>query len=153
MKNSPLKRTKGLRRSGGPKRSQIPHGHTDGTSECLPESIRDLQAAREWMVRVTGSRKRPCAVCGSHGRTQGHHVIAQQVLKRLAIERGFSIQETEALLWDIDAGMPLCPDCHQRHELAFCRVPYALLSEANVAFARSLHMERYLDRYYPREAA
>lgn len=85
-------------------------------------------------------RRGRCAFCGeTRGWLQGHHVIPKQRLKRLGLH---------AHLWDQRNMMVLCSICHARHEVAFRRLPRALLTSDNEEFAAELGVDWMLEKLY-----
>lgn len=91
----------------------------------------------------------PCATCRlyrySPRNMQAHHVVSKQELKK----RGRT-----PLLWDRRNALPLCADCHERHENASRRVSLSALTPENVEFAREVlgdYADYYLERYYATE--
>lgn len=95
-----------------------------------------------------GSR---CAVCGRKWPLESHHVTPQQLLRRVARERGLY---APALLSDARNRLVLCSgpqSCHARHEAAFRRVPRGLVPAEALEFAADLGLEWYIERTYPGE--
>lgn len=133
MKRGRLTRRTGLRRS------KVDKGY-------------DLRRAALWhqAVTVPGGKRQACAVCGSLSRIEAHHIIAKQTLTWVARERGYDPDRTQGLIWDARNGMALCATCHQRHETAFKRVPFAALPEASLTFARDNGLFYLIERYYPK---
>ena len=98
----------------------------------------DAEAAlRFWLAIVPRGR---CAVCGTTRWLQAHHVISQQLLRRLHLEHE---------LWNPDNGLALDEDHHRRHELAVERVPRDRLRPENLAFAERLDLMWWLEKRYP----
>ena len=96
--------------------------------------------------RETARLQRCCAVCGSMGSWQAHHVVSQQKLKR----------EGEGWrLWDERNALRLCCavpfGCHAQHENAVRRVRVSELTKDSLDFAFEALGEfayDYLQRYY-----
>ena len=61
-------------------------------------------------------------VCDKPTGLQGHHVISQSVLKRLARALRLSEEQTQDLLWDHRNGVAVCVRDHQRHTDAVDRI-------------------------------
>lgn len=99
---------------------------------------------RAWIEAVV-PRGAACAVCGSRRTLEGHHVVSQHRLKRIARARGVAPAD---LLWAPEVGLCVCERCHSHHELAFRRIPRRCLTEANLAFARALGEEPFIERTY-----
>lgn len=78
------------------------------------------------------------------GDVEAHHVISQQQLRRVG---------RYDLLWDPNNGMGACDKGHDRHHLAFDRIPLESIPERCLAFAREHGFEDVIARYYPSEAS
>jgi len=107
--------------------------------------VTNRDAAEAW---GKGIRGKPCAVCG-RGPCQGHHVITQQQLRRIARTNALDLQ---SLLWDSRNRLPLCEACHYAHHQRRRTVPRAVLRRhcpKVFQFARELDLEWWLEREYP----
>lgn len=113
----------------------------------LHASSNDAALSKAWHRTVVNRRAR-CVVCGATRRLQGHHVIAQAVLRRYAVEHDLSIEETQALFWDPRNAVALDEVCHQRHTNAYRRVPRYVLPAHVFEFVRDLDA-RYDDGRQP----
>ncbi len=109
-------------------------------------TVTEQQMSAAWRIDTLAATGGRCKRCGSTDVVQAHHVVGQQQLKAMARTRGVA---PALFLWDARNGMALCELCHTRHERAVARVPRALLSESNVAFASDLGFDWYLERVYP----
>lgn len=129
------------------------------------ELERELMAA--WYVPVEHKDAR-CVVCGKpqtppHMRhhippeqivdLQGHHVIEQQTLERIAKDRGIPAMY---LLWDPRCRVIVCELDHERHTKAVIgkdgkskRIPMRCLTAANLEFASDLGLEWLIEQRYP----
>jgi 5-methylcytosine-specific restriction endonuclease McrA len=106
---------------------------------------RDL--ARRWWESV--AKNKPCAVCGRPDRVQGHHVVSQQAIKKVARRFGYDVL---ALLWDPRNGIPVCERCHSAHTGAKKRIPLAVIPASAFEFADELGLRWQIERDYPRLA-
>lgn len=145
---TPLERSLGLKRTGGPKRKKKTKARCP---QCLNSpDVTMCGACGRGVVRRSG----PCAVCGTPwSEADPHHIIEQQELKRRRLHH---------LLLDERNIMLLCPifwssysgrgeRCHERHTNASRRIPLAALTEDNWSFAREVLGEAaddYLTRRY-----
>lgn len=77
------------------------------------------------------------------GDVEAHHTISQQQLRKAGLEH---------LLWDPRNGMACCDQGHDRHHLAYMRIPRDRIPDRCLAFAREQGLEHLIDRYYPSEA-
>lgn len=99
--------------------------------------------------REAARLQRCCAVCGSTGAWQAHHVVSQGFLKR---------NGRKDLLNDERNALRLCcvpisegSNCHAQHEHARRRVCVSELTQENIDFAYEVLGEfafDYLQRYY-----
>lgn len=97
---------------------------------------------------------RPCPITddGPHeGPLQAHHVIAQEVLRRLARAGTLDDRQLAAILWDPRNGLSVCRRHHDRHTLAASRIPAGALDAEHRAFAAEHGLERYLAQPYYRQ--
>lgn len=117
----------------------------------------DTTARRLWRSKVTAGG---CVMCAAFPMSAGevrerwgdlaaieaHHIVPQQDLKRWGLH---------ARLWDPRNGIALCRLHHARHELAYQRVPRALLPAAAFEFAAEIGAEFVLDdeNVYPRQTS
>lgn len=76
------------------------------------------------------------------GDVEAHHVVSQQQLRRAG---------RDDLLWDPRNGMAVCDQGHDRHHLAFDRIPRDRVPARCLAFAVENGLDRLIDRYYPSE--
>lgn len=83
----------------------------------------DRQASEAW---AWGARSKPCAVCGCGGVIEGHHLVTQQTLRKVAEATGL---EFERLRWDTRNRLSLCPRHHQAHHAGSHRVPLSVVLE------------------------
>lgn len=65
-----------------------------------------------------------CAVCGSTGSWDPHHVVQRQHLRRLGLPE-----------WDTRNALRLCQDCHTAHTSHYRKVPLVKILDENVAYA------------------
>lgn len=67
-----------------------------------------------------------CAVCGSDGDFDAHHVVERQELRRRGLDQ-----------FPIGNSLRLCKRgrCHDRHTSALARVPLTALTEGNLDYA------------------
>lgn len=146
--SAPLKRSQGPKRGGG-----LSRGKRRKTDSGLAEA---------W---IAGVRDRPCGVCGATKRqrvtVRGHHVVRQQVLRRIAKathrrtgEDYFTVEQR--LLWDRRNLMPICDPCHEAHHpparsRRITRAEVRRAAPQVEQFARELGREAVndLDREYP----
>lgn len=99
--------------------------------------------------RETARLQRCCAVCGTMGAWQAHHVVSRQQLKKA----GEGWRE-----WDERNALRLCvvpvsegSNCHYQHENAVRRVRVSELTQENIDFAFEALGDfafDYLQRYY-----
>lgn len=145
MKRSPLKRFSPLRaKSGLERKSSLKR---TAMKRPVKRSGYDLGMAGAWWASVVGTRS--CAVCGERNRVEGHHILPKRDIKQWALSEGLTTADAQKYLWDERNGLPLCVDCHQRHETAFQRVPRRLLPDSAFEFAKEMDLDYLLDRYYP----
>jgi hypothetical protein len=111
----------------------------------------DRIAAQHWHAHVTS---RPCVMCQAFPpsrelfaarrpdflRRTGHHLVPQQVLRRLHLEH---------LLWDPRNGLCLCAYHHGQHEVFAQRVPRELVPERAGEFAEEIDLGWLIERDYP----
>lgn len=83
----------------------------------------DRQASEAW---AWGARSKPCAVCGVTAGVEGHHVVYQQTLRKVAQMTGL---EFDRLRWDTRNRLPLCARHHQAHHVGRLRVPLEVVLE------------------------
>lgn len=112
----------------------------------LRAALRGPEAHAWWLAVVKG---KPCAVCGRPDRVQGHHVISQQTLRKVASERGLDVS---AVLWDERNGIPVCESEHSAHTSAKKRIPRSCLPLAAFQFAAELGLTWLIERDYPKIA-
>ncbi len=118
----------------------------------------DLDRAAKWHLYVTMSpalndgprtKRNPCVECGVLYNIEAHHIIAKQTIKKTAKTEGWDWDREQEAIWDNRNGIPLCSECHQRHEVAFKRVSRSNVPDAAVEFAAELGLGHLIDRYYP----
>lgn len=113
------------------------------------EAIRAKQGPLALAWYEATAKKKVCVVCGSTHKVQGHHVIAQQVLRRVA--RKFSY-DVLVLLWDKRNGLAVCRDCHAAHTSAKKRIPRSCIPLPALEFAAELGLTYIIERDYPEAA-
>lgn len=105
----------------------------------------DRDAAAAWAAAV---KSRPCVICADPV-VDAHHVIYQQLLKRLARSRAI---QPDHLLWDLRNGLPVCRHHHAAHHAARDSIPLSVVLE-NVPgvlhLARELDLTWWLEHQYP----
>lgn len=121
---------------------------------ATPERVREAQA--RWIAAVL--RKAPrdkhgrrcCAVTGRPQSAldplEGHHVIDQQKLKRVAKTLGVAEEE---LLWDERVGLPVLRSRHARHTSRAEPIPRAALRPENWEFAEAVGLREWVEARYP----
>jgi hypothetical protein len=138
VKRAELKRRKPLERGPGPKRSRKP-------LKVRHRRVIDRQASEAWARSVQAKR---CAVCGAAG-VQGHHIVYQQHLRRVARKLGVDV---DRLLWDKRNALPLCERHHTAHHNASYRITADVLrrhAPKVFQFAREVGLLPWLERTYP----
>lgn len=103
-----------------------------------------MDAAALWAA----SARRPCVMCGDVN-VEIHHVITQQVLRRIARRDSLDV---EHLRWDRRNALALCPSCHQGHHSAHGRIPRQILKRwcpHVFEMADELGVRAWLERTYP----
>ena len=91
----------------------------------------------------------PIADDGEHdGDLQAHHVIDQQKLRNYALGADLTDDEADTLLWDPENGLAVCRRHHDRHTLAICRLPLAVLEVRHLAFAARIGLGYFIDTRY-----
>jgi hypothetical protein len=91
-------------------------------------------------------------VCKEAPATQGHHIIAAQLLRREALRRSVALLP---ILWDRRNRLGVCPDCHANHHGRSRPIVREVLLRDAVwvfGFARELNLEWALDREYPQQS-
>ena len=116
-----LKRQKPLRVGKPPKRRAKPLKSTR-------RPVLDRAASEAW---AKGVRAKPCAACGKTHRkhgvvVRGHHVLRQQVLRRIAQSTAKATGEdpdelAQRFLWDARNRFPCCEACHAAHHASGVR--------------------------------
>ena len=112
----------------------------------------DLDRAAKWHRYVTvgaKAKRRPCVECGSLFNIEAHHVIAKQTIKRMARSEKWDWDREQETIWDFRNGIPVCVDCHQRHETAYRRISQSNVPPEAVEFADELGVGYLIERYYP----
>lgn len=107
--------------------------------------VGDRERSEAW-ARYAHSK--PCAVCGA-ARTQGHHVITKQQLRRWASAEGF---EVDRLLWDVRNCLALCERHHAAHHSWARRLTLSFVLKHCPKvhqFACELGLLWWLEREYP----
>jgi hypothetical protein len=87
-------------------------------------------------------------ICGAKP-AHGHHIIKQQVLKRVAQEKGL---QYERIRWDLRNILPLCDRHHAQHHARMepIALSIVLLHQPKVVqFAKELDLVWWLSREYP----
>lgn len=122
---------------------------------ALSEKGRRQRDADTAQVKAEGAafhaaiRGQRCVKCGRTSqearaagtRHQAHHVLRQEVLKRLGLREA---------LWDPDSAVCCCEPCHSAHTSRKERIPYEALPARAIAFAKRHGLLDELDREYPR---
>jgi hypothetical protein len=124
-----------LERTGGPKR-KTRLKQSGPRRRPVPER----EIARQWHRLVCAGRVCVRRECSAPAGPFGHHAPRKEWLRRMGLE---------AHTWDLEAGVPPCERCHQRHEDAVQRITRDDLIHAGywpqmVAWARDLDA-----RYFP----
>ncbi len=86
--------------------------------------------------------QRVCAVCGSPGTFEAHHVVAKQRLKRMG---------RLDVLHDPRNALRLCPGCHGGHTCGAKPIPTERLTPDNIRFMCEVlgtAGQNYLERHY-----
>lgn len=115
----------------------------------------EKQLALDWIRAVIASaprdvdHRRVCAVTlrppVAGNPLEGHHVVEQQKLRRMA----GSLGKTEAeLVWDVRAGLPVLRRRHEQHTNRSRPIPFACLTPANRAYLRELGLEEWAREHY-----
>ena len=112
-----------------------------------------------WDRYYNEARKRAwkgCQACPPEQRNpkawlEVHHVISQQRLKRLAVERKLPSVRRLDLLTDPRNSIVLCKECHHKHTVRFERLPLAVIPAAAWDFARENGLKDELIKEYARE--
>lgn len=140
-----MDRRKPLARKTPMKRGKRLKPISEKRAEALAElRSRQSPVARAWWQAV--AHRKVCAVCGSTHKVQGHHVISQQVLRRLARKHGLDVL---ALLWDKRNGVAVCEDCHVAHTTAKKRIPRRCIPLPAQEFAAELGVSYLIEKEYP----
>jgi hypothetical protein len=137
-RKTPLTAKKGMERGGELLRS------TPLRAKPKPKRT-DAEAALSEAWWSTVAKGKRCVRCGTRWRVQGHHVLAQQFLRRLAKSLGVP---ASTLLWDVRIGMPLCETCHARHTNRIDPIPLALVPASAFEFAIEYECRPRLEREY-----
>lgn len=161
MRRTRLERKTPLRRSGFAERPvEFGTGPYQPTLrrtrlKALSEKGRRQRNADQAAVKAGGGafhaaiKGQRCVKCGRTSseareagtRHQAHHVIRQEVLKRLGLREA---------LWDPDSAVCVCDEpCHRRHSGRQERIPYEVLPARAVAFAKRHGLLNELEREYP----
>lgn len=91
----------------------------------------------------------PCVVCPAEGGVcsgpvQGHHVVAQQTLRKRGLVGS---------LMDVRNRLPVCERRHAQHTTGFRPIPRELLPASVFEFAGEHGLGWYIDRHYPERVA
>lgn len=121
---------------GGVKRTPLKRRHP-GSAAAAP--AKRARLSREFRERVTAPGR--CAVCGTAGPLDAHHVIRAQVMKRHGLP-------AETVYHPL-AGIPLCRTCHARHHAFVARIPRHLIPAETVTFLEAVGLGVEFDRDYP----
>jgi hypothetical protein len=84
-----------------------------------------------------------CIACGAWGPRDAHHAVPAQELRRICRTLGLSDDEALAVVYAPAVGVALCSAgttnrCHERHTVAFGRVPGHRIPERVYVFAADL---------------
>lgn len=112
----------------------------------------DLDRAAKWHRYVTvgaKGKRRPCVECGALWNIEAHHVIAKQEIKRVARTGRWEWDREQEAIWDNRNGIPVCSECHMRHESAYKRISRGNVPPSAVEFADELGVGYLIERYYP----
>lgn len=131
MRRSELKRSAGLRRSGG------------GLSRRngIKPVTRAAYDGLEWRRRVFEMHGAVCP-CGRPA-SAAHHVCSKQALRRALPAEVFAVA-----VMDPRNGLPLCEWCHGQHHAALPRLGRDVLRWCHREFAVELGLGWLLDREY-----
>lgn len=99
--------------------------------------------ARSWWEHV--AKNRPCVVCGRPDRVQGHHVVSQEALRKVARRFGYDLA---TVLWDRRNGIAVCEGCHSAHTGAKKRLPISVVPAAAFEFADEMGLRWQIERDY-----
>lgn len=105
----------------------------------------EVRLMADWHKPVEAKDAR-CVVCGSPHDLEGHHVVEQQTLRRMAQDRGIPAM---FLLWDPRCRVIVCELCHTRHTRRIKPIPMRCLSYENLTYASDLGLEWLIERSYP----
>lgn len=97
----------------------------------------DRMASEAW---AKGVRGKPCAVCGAKQRVSGHHIVTQQLLRRIAQQTDLDF---ERVRWDARNRLPLCERHHEAHH---SRARPVALWRVLLAAPKLMQFVRELDR-------
>ena len=107
-----------------------------------------LRAAQKPLTRVwweAVAKGKPCVVCGRPDRVQGHHVVSQQAIRKVAKRFGYDLA---TVLWDKRNGIAVCEGCHSAHTGAKKRLPLSVIPAAAFEFADELGLRWQVERDY-----
>jgi hypothetical protein len=122
------------------KRTQLKPGTKALARRCRQRSTTERMLADAWHTTVCHGQ--PCVKhdCDKPAGPFGHHALRKEWLRRIGLA---------AHAWDLPLGVPVCHDCHDRHETGVDRITRGELIAARlwdqlVAWARDID-----DRYHP----
>ena len=81
------------------------------------------------------------------------HLIPKQRLKNIAKQKDYNEDETLALVWDPDNGVPGCRALHHKLDNGFIRIYWDQLPASVKDFALGWDLEWELEQIYRKEAA
>lgn len=121
-------------------------------ASALPKRKSSNPFARGWTQRVYALHGRECLACSAMGRrtraTQGHHAVPRQTIAKADHLKHLPVQERQALEYDARNGVPLCRDCHMRHEQPgiddSAKLPRSILPAGVWEWAREHRFEHVL---------
>jgi hypothetical protein len=112
-----------------------------GEGEALRAAQKPM--ARAWWEAV--AKGKPCVVCGRPEGVQGHHVVSQAALRKVAKRFGYDLA---TLLWDERNGIAVCERCHSAHTSAKKRIPVSVVPASAFEFADELGLRWQVERTY-----
>lgn len=97
----------------------------------------DPDLALAWW-RAVVHRKAACVRCGRRTGLQGHHGVPKAAIEDFCASERLDDAARNRLLWDPRNGVAVCGPCHERHSIAFVRIPRASLPGSVFVFAEEL---------------
>ncbi len=136
-------------RRGRPLRRRTPLKQQSDRQSVAVAQERAL-VEKEGLAFRQAIRGERCVVCGRSEREayeetglghQAHHVIRQEVLRRLSLDRH---------LWAPRAAVCVCEEpCHRRHTSRMARIRRSQLPARALEFVKELGLELELEKEYP----